>query len=722
MDAHENASYHQNGAKMSADGSSRLRPSLETAHHIHHKIAWKAINIDTKRVIFRCDGVCKDDPKYNVHTLGDPRNPLTRFRSVESIDLPLPSFVLDNNSVGPQPKREVSIFGLNDNINHAFLTDMCQKTGQIVEVFVYMHPRTKKHLGMAYVVFQDVGKAELFVAKNDGTSVMGQAIKCIIDPYAKEISRLYEERAVETAPIPRYLSRLDHNRLTEFRRVSCTSISECKRKNSKILISPSPSTSAQQSSDFKASELSSKKQPVESEAASHRQVDQQSVEAALTKIAHIGNVVPSNERPTVPPIAGYFASSTTSPSVTTSCPLLKTTHQTFCSHHFISHQQSQTPFTYHHSIPVNPISPLPSFPSVSPSANVFSSLPPIAGRMPFPVWSNLPSSPLRTSDNTWPRAKTVVSAPAQPQVLSMRSPAPTALNFVPTTYQAVPGTSCEEVAPMDPAPSKESEERKKPETAVASVQRRKRSVPAGGKIKVRKRRFREAIPASSASGSTNSESDERSELSKESSQDSSSTVEKEHRHRKKGIVEERKYYKRKGAGGTSDYYKEIVIRRNDNTRKCSHEPRSNSPELVEEVESYQRIRKYKKQHQEITDRDEHFVEPDVDLPDLESVSSDSVVTEDQLSTQQQELKTKKTKSHRKALSMKHIRQQQSKYVGWRKKRIMKGRRRQRDHRSYRDRENSSFSGNEKGHRWSSSSSTTESETESDGANSFRNCR
>ncbi|EJW84057.1 hypothetical protein WUBG_05032 [Wuchereria bancrofti] len=582
---------------------------------------------------------------------------------------------------------------------------------------------------MAYVVFQDVGKAELFVAKNDGTSVMGQAIKCIIDPYAKEISRLYEERAVETAPIPRYLSRLDHNRLTEFRRVSCTSISECKRKNSKILISPSPSTSAQQSSDFKASELSSKKQPVESEAASHRQVDQQSVEAALTKIAHIGNVVPSNERPTVPPIAGYFASSTTSPSVTTSCPLLKTTHQTFCSHHFISHQQSQTPFTYH-SIPVNPISPLPSFPSVSPSANVFSSLPPIAGRMPFPVWSNLPSSPLRTSDNTWPRAKTVVSAPAQPQVLSMRSPAPTALNFVPTTYQAVPGTSCEEVAPMDPAPSKESEERKKPETAVASVQRRKRSVPAGGKIKVRKRRFREAIPASSASGSTNSESDERSELSKESSQDSSSTVEKEHRHRKKGIVEERKYYKRKGAGGTSDYYKEIVIRRNDNTRKCSHEPRSNSPELVEEVESYQRIRKYKKQHQEITDRDEHFVEPDVDLPDLESVSSDSVVTEDQLSTQQQELKVqlgiavsdKKTKSHRKALSMKHIRQQQSKYVGWRKKRIMKGRRRQRDHRSYRDRENSSFSGNEKGHRWSSSSSTTESETESDGANSFRNCR
>lgn len=59
-----------------------------------------------------------------------------------------------------------------------------------------------------------------------------------------------------------------------------------------------------------------------------------------------------------------------------------------------------------------------------------------------------------------------------------------------------------------------------------------------------------------------------------------------------------------------------------------------SPELVEEVESYQRIRKYKKQEQETTKRDEHFVEPDVDLPDLESVSSE----EDQFSAQGQELK------------------------------------------------------------------------------------
>lgn len=58
-----------------------------------------------------------------------------------------------------------------------------RKTGQVIEALVYMHPRTKKHLGMAYVVFQEVGKAKSFVAKNNGTSVMGQTITCIVDPY-----------------------------------------------------------------------------------------------------------------------------------------------------------------------------------------------------------------------------------------------------------------------------------------------------------------------------------------------------------------------------------------------------------------------------------------------------------------------------------------------------------------------------------------------------------
>ncbi|VDO41865.1 unnamed protein product [Onchocerca flexuosa] len=402
---------------------------------------------------------------YNVRTLGDPRNPLTRFRNVESIDLPLPSFVLDNNSVGPQPKREVSIFGLNDNINHAFLSDMCQKTGQIIEVFVYMHPRTKKHLGMAYVVFQDVGKAQSFVAKNNGTSVMGQTITCIIDPYAKEISRLYEKQAVEAAPVPRYLSRLDYNRLTEFRRISSASISEHKD----ILSSPSPSISGQQSTDFKILEPAPQKQPDKSETGLHhnkdRQIHEQSVDATLTKTSHIENVVPPNECSTILSTTEHFSPFTVSPSSTNlSYPSLTTmqaANQTFSSHHFMSNQHSQTPFTYYHSIPSNPISPLSNFSPISSSVSTFSPLPPlppITGRMPFPIWSNVPPPPLRTSvPNTWPRAKTIVSAPVPSQILSIKSSAPTISNFASTTYQAVPSTSSfEETAPMDPAPSKVS--------------------------------------------------------------------------------------------------------------------------------------------------------------------------------------------------------------------------------------------------------------------------
>ncbi|VDK55914.1 unnamed protein product [Gongylonema pulchrum] len=68
--------------------------NTSSAGTAHVKFNWKAINIDSKHVIFRCNGICKDNPKYNVHTVGDPRNALTRFRSSEAVELPIPSFVV----------------------------------------------------------------------------------------------------------------------------------------------------------------------------------------------------------------------------------------------------------------------------------------------------------------------------------------------------------------------------------------------------------------------------------------------------------------------------------------------------------------------------------------------------------------------------------------------------------------------------------------------------
>lgn len=59
--------------------------------------------------------------------------------------------------------------------------------------------------------------------------------------------------------------------------------------------------------------------------------------------------------------------------------------------------------------------------------------------------------------NTWPRAKTIVSTLVQPQVLTMGSPVPATPSFISPAHQAVPSTSSyEEVAPMDPTPSKVS--------------------------------------------------------------------------------------------------------------------------------------------------------------------------------------------------------------------------------------------------------------------------
>lgn len=80
---------------------------------------------------------------------------------------------------------------------------------------------------------------------------------------------------------------------------------------------------------------------------------------------------------------------------------------------------------------------------------------------------------------------------------------------------------------------------------------------------------------------------------------------------------------------------EVVIQEKDNAKKCSHETKSNlseSRERVEKMGSYSHIRKKKSRQQD--DLDENFVEPDVDLPDLESVSGD----DHQLSTQKLELK------------------------------------------------------------------------------------
>lgn len=47
------------------------------------------------------------------------------------------------------------------------------------------HPKTKKHLGLARIIFLTTSSAKTCVEKLDQTSVMGNKINVFLDPFGK---------------------------------------------------------------------------------------------------------------------------------------------------------------------------------------------------------------------------------------------------------------------------------------------------------------------------------------------------------------------------------------------------------------------------------------------------------------------------------------------------------------------------------------------------------
>lgn len=80
--------------------------------------------------------------------------------------------------MGEPPAVEITITNLNDNIDKQFLTDMVQKNGPSDELIIYYHPVTKRHLGLARIVFIDVKSARSCIDKYNGNSVMGKVCHC----------------------------------------------------------------------------------------------------------------------------------------------------------------------------------------------------------------------------------------------------------------------------------------------------------------------------------------------------------------------------------------------------------------------------------------------------------------------------------------------------------------------------------------------------------------
>lgn len=93
----------------------------------------------------------------------------------------LVSCQIDEFYVGPVPPKQVTFAKLNDNIRENFLRDMCKKYGEVEEVEILYNPKTKKHLGIAKVVFATVRGAKEAVQHLHSTSVMGNIIHVELD-------------------------------------------------------------------------------------------------------------------------------------------------------------------------------------------------------------------------------------------------------------------------------------------------------------------------------------------------------------------------------------------------------------------------------------------------------------------------------------------------------------------------------------------------------------
>ncbi|CAN7985134.1 unnamed protein product [Ixodes hexagonus] len=154
--------------------------------------------------VYRYDGVVPGQENlYPPVQVRDPRSRLAfLWARTEIADLPVPKFKIDEHYVGIPPPLEVTLTNLNDNIGKGFLDDLLKKFGQVDDSVVYYHGRTRKHLGLARVVFSTTQAARFCVDKMHLSSVMGNILNVFFDPFGRECQRLYEELCSERPKFP----------------------------------------------------------------------------------------------------------------------------------------------------------------------------------------------------------------------------------------------------------------------------------------------------------------------------------------------------------------------------------------------------------------------------------------------------------------------------------------------------------------------------------------
>lgn len=81
--------------------------------------------------------------------------------------------------------------------NRYTLLEQLLKYGAFEEIQLFFHPVTKKHLGMAHILFLTRRGAKYCVDKLNNTSVMGQILNVFLDPFGNISKAKYEELTAE---------------------------------------------------------------------------------------------------------------------------------------------------------------------------------------------------------------------------------------------------------------------------------------------------------------------------------------------------------------------------------------------------------------------------------------------------------------------------------------------------------------------------------------------
>ncbi|MFT7798025.1 histone-lysine N-methyltransferase SETD1B-like [Arapaima gigas] len=144
--------------------------------------------------VYRYDGVHFSIPDSGFTPVGELRDPRPRriWSKRTELTLPVPRFKLDEFYVGPIPLKEVTFARLNDNIREPFLAEMCAKFGEVEEMEILFHPKTRKHLGLARVIFTSTRGAKDTVKNLHNTSVMGNIVHAQLDIRGQQRMKYYD--------------------------------------------------------------------------------------------------------------------------------------------------------------------------------------------------------------------------------------------------------------------------------------------------------------------------------------------------------------------------------------------------------------------------------------------------------------------------------------------------------------------------------------------------